>query len=95
MVDSCTGWGGQSWTKMFFFQYLGLHVLSTIMLGLKSTGWCGLAPWLTIYSILTPFSLATAQQRRRQNERQVLLKCTATSRSQSAATDGRTIGPLN
>jgi hypothetical protein len=27
------------------------------MLGLKSTGWCGLDPWLTIYSILTSFFL--------------------------------------
>jgi hypothetical protein len=31
-----------------------------LMLGLKSTSWCGLIPWLTIYSILTSFFLATA-----------------------------------
>jgi hypothetical protein len=73
--------------KCFFFFNI------KIMLGLKSTGWRGLAPWLTIYSILTPFSLATAQQRRR-NERQVLLKYTATSRSHSAARDGRRAAKL-
>jgi hypothetical protein len=26
----------------------------------KSTGWCGLDPWLTIHSILTSYFLATA-----------------------------------
>ncbi len=31
-----------------FFQCIGLHVFLTLMLGLKSTGWCGLDPWLTI-----------------------------------------------
>jgi hypothetical protein len=28
------------------------------MFGLKSTGWCGLDPWLTIHSILTSFFLS-------------------------------------
>jgi hypothetical protein len=32
------------------------------MLGLKSTGWCGLNPWLTIYSILTSFFLVTVER---------------------------------
>jgi hypothetical protein len=34
------------------------------MFGLKSTGWCGLDPWLTIHSILTSFFLATAAAER-------------------------------
>ncbi len=43
-----------------FFHCIGLHVLLKLMIGLKSTGWCGLDPWLAIYSILTSFFLATA-----------------------------------
>jgi hypothetical protein len=58
------------------------------MFGLKSTGWCGLDPWLTIHSILTSFFLATAQQRRRK-ERHVWRIYTAASRFYSAATNGR------
>ncbi len=57
------GLGGQSWTKMVFFQCIGLHVLLKFMLGVKSTGWCGLDPWLTISSILTSFFLAPAYLR--------------------------------
>ncbi len=82
-----TGWGGQSWTKTFFFQYIGLHVLLKLILGLKSTVLCGLDPWLTIHSILTSFFLATAQRRRRK-ERHVLRIYTAASRSYSAAING-------
>ncbi len=49
-----TGWGSESWTKLFFFlQYIGLHVFLKLMVRLKSTGWCVLDSWLTIYSILT------------------------------------------
>jgi hypothetical protein len=56
-----TGWGGQSWTKTIFFsQYIGLHVILKLILGLKSTVLCGLDPWLTTHSILTSFFLATA-----------------------------------
>jgi hypothetical protein len=55
-----TGWGGQLWTKMGFFQSIGLHVVLKLMLGLKSTGWFGHDPWLTTHSILTSYFLATA-----------------------------------
>jgi hypothetical protein len=41
---------GLNW---FFFHCMGLHVSFKLMLGLKSTGWCGLDPWLNIYLILT------------------------------------------
>ncbi len=58
--SSCTGWGSESWTKTFFFQYIGLHVILKLILGLKSTVLCGLDPWLTIHSILTSFFLAMA-----------------------------------
>ncbi len=44
----CTGWGGESWTKTFFFHYIGLDILLRLMSGLKNTRWCGLDPWLTI-----------------------------------------------
>jgi hypothetical protein len=30
-----TGWGAQSWTKTFFFQYIGLHVILKLILGLE------------------------------------------------------------
>jgi hypothetical protein len=63
------------------------------MFGLKSTGWCGLDPWLTIHSILTSFFLATAQRQRRK-ERHVLRIWTAASRFHSAATDGRRAAKL-
>ncbi len=43
-----------------FFQCIGLYVLLKLMLGLKRTSWCGLDPWLTIYSILTSYFLAMA-----------------------------------
>ncbi len=43
-----------------FFHSIGLCILLRLRFGLKSTGWCGLDPWLTIYSILTSFFLATA-----------------------------------
>jgi hypothetical protein len=42
-----------------FFLCVGLHVLLKLILG-KSAGWCGLYPWLTIYSILTSYFLAPA-----------------------------------
>jgi hypothetical protein len=48
-MERTTGWGGQSWTKMFFFQYIGIHVLLKLMLGLKSTCWCLLDLRQTIY----------------------------------------------
>jgi hypothetical protein len=54
-----TGWGGQSWT-IFFFQSIGSHVLLKFILGLKSNGKVVLGCWLTIYSVLTLFFLATA-----------------------------------
>jgi hypothetical protein len=41
------GWGAQSWTKTFFFQYIGLQVILKLILDLKSTVLCGLDPWLT------------------------------------------------
>jgi hypothetical protein len=63
------------------------------MFGLKSTGWCGLDPWLTIRSILTSFFLATAEWRR-QKERHVLRIYTAASRRYSAATNGRRAAKL-
>jgi hypothetical protein len=63
------------------------------MFGLKSTGWCGLDPWLTIYSILTSFFLATAERRRRK-ERHVLWIYTAASWRYSAAKDGRRVAKL-
>jgi hypothetical protein len=44
---STTGWGGESWTKTVFFHSIGLHVILKLILGLKSTDWCGLDPWLT------------------------------------------------
>ncbi len=31
-----------------FFHYIGLYILLRLMSGLKSTGCCGLDPWLTI-----------------------------------------------
>jgi hypothetical protein len=55
-----TGWGCQSWTTTGFFLCIGLHALLKLMLGLKSTGWCGLDPWLIIYSIFTSYFLAAA-----------------------------------
>jgi hypothetical protein len=63
------------------------------MFGLKSTGWCGLDPWLTIHSILTSFFLATAL-RWRQKERHVLRIYTAASWRYSAATDKRMVTRL-
>jgi hypothetical protein len=63
------------------------------MFGLKSTGWCGLDPWLTIHSILTSFFLAMALRRRRE-ERHVLRIYTAAIRRYSAATDGRRVAKL-
>jgi hypothetical protein len=63
------------------------------MFGLKSTGWCGLDPWLTIHSILTSFFLATAQRRQRK-ERHVLQIYTAASRRYSVATDGHRAAKL-
>jgi hypothetical protein len=55
--------------KCFFFNVrIGLHVLLKFMLGMKSTGWCELDSWLTIYSILTSLFLAQASRQRR-NER--------------------------
>ncbi len=45
-----------------FFHSIGLYILLRLMFGLKSTGWCGLDPWLTIHSILTSFFLATAER---------------------------------
>jgi hypothetical protein len=59
------------------------------MFGLKSTGWCGLDPWLTIHSILTSFFLATALRRRH-----VLRIYTAASRRYSATTDGCRVAKL-
>jgi hypothetical protein len=58
------------------------------MLGLNSTGWLGLDHWLTIYSILTSFFLATAKQRQR-TEQHVLRIFTTASGCYSAATDRR------
>jgi hypothetical protein len=63
------------------------------MVALKSSGWCGLDPWLTIHSILTSFFLATALQRRRK-ERHVLRIYNAASRRYSVATDGRRTAKL-
>jgi hypothetical protein len=63
------------------------------MFGLKSTGWCGLDPWLTIHSILTSFFLATAKRRRRK-EWHVLRIYTAASLSYSAAANGRRAAKL-
>jgi hypothetical protein len=48
--------------KPFFSKYRP-HVLLKLILGLKSNVLCGLDPWLTIYSILTSFFLATAAER--------------------------------
>ncbi len=70
-----------------FFQYIGLHVILKLILGLKRTVLYGLDPWPTIHSILTSFFLATASRRRR-NERHVLRIYTAASRRYSEATDG-------
>ncbi len=88
-----TGWGAQSWTKTFFFQYIGLHVLLKLILGLKSTVLCGLDPWLTIHSILTSFFLAMALRRQRK-ERHDLRIYSAASRRYSGATDGRRAAKL-
>jgi hypothetical protein len=63
------------------------------MSGLKSTGWCGLDPWLTVYSILTSFFLAAALWRQ-WKERHVLRVYTAASRLYSAATDRRRAAKL-
>jgi hypothetical protein len=47
--------------KWLFSLYRPLYLFKAYgMFGLKSTGWCGLDPWLTIHSILTSFFLATA-----------------------------------
>ncbi len=88
-----TGWGGESWTKTFFFQYIGPHVILKLILGLKSTVLYGLDPWLTTIQYFTSFFLATAEWRRRK-ERYVLRILTATFRSYSAATDGRRAAKL-
>ncbi len=63
------------------------------MFGLKSTGWCGLDPWLTIHSILTSFFLATAW-RWRQKERHILRIYTAASRCYSVDMDRRRAAKL-
>jgi hypothetical protein len=47
-----TGWGDQSWANMVFFQCIDLHVISKLLLGLKSTGWWVPGCQLIIY----PFS---------------------------------------
>jgi hypothetical protein len=62
------------------------------MFGLKSTGWCGLDPWLTIHSILTSFFLAMALRRRKEGH--VLRIYTAASRRYYPATDGRRVAKL-
>jgi hypothetical protein len=43
-----------------FFHCIGLYILLRRLFGLKSTGCCGLDPWLTIFTIFTSFFLATA-----------------------------------
>jgi hypothetical protein len=43
------------------FQCEGSQVLLKLLLGLKSTGWCMLERWLTIYSVKTSFFLAAAE----------------------------------
>jgi hypothetical protein len=46
---------------MFFFHFKGSHVLLKLLLGLKSSGWCVLGCWLTIYSVQTLFFSAMAE----------------------------------
>jgi hypothetical protein len=83
--------------KLFFFQCIGLHVLLKLILGLKSTGWCGLNTWLTIYSILTSIFLSdglTGWLTGRWKERHVLRIYTAANGCYFAATEGRRAAKL-
>ncbi len=75
---------------MVFFQCKGSHVFLKLLLGLKSTGWCVLGCWQTIYSVQTSFFLAVAEWWRL-NELHVLRMCTAASRSHSAEIDGNRV----